>query len=45
MEEIYLKALVARAQNEPELLDMLPEDIRVEVLKLLNQMEIQDEII
>jgi hypothetical protein len=39
MEEIYLKALVARVQNEPELLDKLPEDIREEVLKLLNEME------
>lgn len=45
MEEIYLKALAARAQNEPELLDKLPEDVRVEVLKLLNELEVQDEII
>lgn len=43
MEEIYLKALVARVQNEPELLDKLPEDIREEVLKLSNEAEVQDE--
>jgi hypothetical protein len=43
MEEIYLKALVARVQNEPELLDKLPEDILEEVLKVLSEVEIQDE--
>ena len=45
MEEIYLKALVARVQNEPELLDRLPEDVRAEVLKLLNEMEVQDVVL
>jgi hypothetical protein len=43
MEEIYLKALVARVQNEPELLDKLPEDILEEVLKVLSEVEVQDE--
>ena len=43
MEEIYLKALAARVQTEPDLLDKLPEDVRVEVLKLLNEMEVHDE--
>ncbi len=45
MEEIYLKALVARVQNEPDLMDKLPEDIREDVLKLLNELEVQDETI
>jgi hypothetical protein len=45
MEEIYLKALVTRVQNEPELLDKLPEDIREEVLNVLSEVEVQDEII
>ena len=39
MEEIYLKALVARVQDEPDLIDKLPEDIREDVLKLLNEIE------
>ena len=43
MEEIYLKALVARGQNEPELLDKLPEDIREEVLNVLSEVEAQGE--
>jgi hypothetical protein len=43
MEEIYLKALVARVQNEPELLDKLPEDIREEVLNVLSEVEAQGE--
>lgn len=43
MEEIYLKALVARVQNEPELLDKLPEDIREEVLNVLSEVEAHGE--
>ena len=39
MEEIYLKALVARVQNEPELLDKLPEEVRQLVIKNINENE------
>ena len=39
MEEIYLKALVARVQNEPDLLDKLPEEVRQLVIKNINENE------
>lgn len=39
MEEIYLKALVARVQNEPDLLDKLPEEVRQLVIKKINENE------
>lgn len=39
MEEIYLKALVARVQNEPELLDKLPEEVRQLVINKINENE------
>ena len=40
-----VKIKLARVQNEPDLIDKLPENIREDVLKLLNEMEVQDEII
>lgn len=39
MEEIYLKALVARVQNEPDLLDKLPEEVRQLVIRNINENE------
>lgn len=39
MEEIYLKALAARVQNEPDLLDKLPDEVRQLVIKNINENE------
>lgn len=40
MEEIYLKALAARVQIEPDLMDKLPEEVRQLVTEKLNENEI-----
>lgn len=39
MEEIYLKALVARVRNETELLDKLPDEIKEQVLTIINSQQ------
>lgn len=36
MNEIYIKILAQRAKMDSTLLDKLPQDVRVEVEKLLN---------
>lgn len=36
MNEIYIKILAERAKQDSTLLDKLPEDVKVEVEKLLN---------
>lgn len=40
MEEIYLKALATRVQNEPDLMGKLPEEVRQLVTEKLNENEI-----
>jgi len=39
MEEIYLQRLAERAKQDDALLDKLPEDVRVEVEKYLEEVD------
>lgn len=39
MEEIYLKALVTRVKNEPDLMEKLPEEVKQLVTEKLNENE------
>lgn len=44
MNEIYIKILAQRAKQDSTLLDKLPQDVRVEVEKYINKVQLGDEM-